>query len=233
LKEEEMPEYYSYLYLRIDGTPYYVGKGTGYRAYTKHLFVQVPAKDRIVIYPAASEDDAYETEIALIWYYGRKDLGTGCLHNLTDGGEGGKPMLGRHHSLATIQKMSAVHTANPSLGFKGKEWKPESKEKLSTAVKLWWENLSQECLEEQLENCAKGGVAVWKVEANRLKRAESIRARAAKITHCPHGHEYTEENTWYNTKKNGNKSRRCRECVYIYRRGRKTNGYRNGTQEEK
>jgi len=115
-------------------------------------------------------------------------------------------MLGRHHSLATIQKMSAVHTANPSLGFKGKEWKPESKEKLSTAVKLWWENLSQECLEEQLENCAKGGVAVWKVEANRLKRAESIRARAAKITHCPHGHEYTEENTWYNTKKTETKA---------------------------
>ncbi|MGA2160561.1 MAG: NUMOD3 domain-containing DNA-binding protein [Dehalococcoidia bacterium] len=35
------------------------------------------------------ECEAFENEVALIWYYGRKDLGTGCLRNLSDGG--GKP----------------------------------------------------------------------------------------------------------------------------------------------
>ena len=205
--------FYTYLWLREDGTPYYVGKGTKYRAYVKHVIGNPPTKDRIVIYPAESEEDAYATEIALIWYYGRKDLGTGILCNSSEGGEGGRPMLGRRHSLFTLQKMSKVHSENPSLGFKGKEWKPESKERLSTAIKLWWESLSQERLEEQLKNCAKGGAAVWKVESNCLKRAEGIRARAAKITHCPHGHEYTEENTWYNTDQDGNKSRKCKVCT--------------------
>ena len=76
--------FYTYLWLREDGTPYYVGKGKEKRAWRK----AAPPKDRIVVYPAQSEADAFETEIALIWYYGRKDLGTGCLRNYTDGGEG-------------------------------------------------------------------------------------------------------------------------------------------------
>jgi hypothetical protein len=88
-----MSEYYSYMYLRIDGTPYYVGKGKGRRAFRIHRANNIPrfappSEERIVIYPAESEADAFETEVALIWYYGRKDLGTGCLRNLTDGGEG-------------------------------------------------------------------------------------------------------------------------------------------------
>jgi len=79
------------MYLRVDGTPYYVGKGSGIRAYAKHrtrggITYKPPTKERIVIYPALSEADAFETEIALIWYYGRKDLGTGMLRNRSDGG---------------------------------------------------------------------------------------------------------------------------------------------------
>ena len=76
--------FYTYLWLREDGTPYYVGKGKEKRAWRK----AAPPKERVVIYPAQSEVDAFETEIALIWYYGRKDNGTGCLRNYTDGGEG-------------------------------------------------------------------------------------------------------------------------------------------------
>ena len=78
---------YTYVWLREDGTPYYVGKGKDYRAYNKHRVGNAPPLGRIVFYIARDEDDAFETEVSLIWYYGRKDLGTGCLRNLTDGGE--------------------------------------------------------------------------------------------------------------------------------------------------
>jgi hypothetical protein len=80
--------FYTYVWLREDGTPYYVGKGKGNRALAWHQRIGNPPEGRVIIYVARDEADAFETEIALIWYYGRKDLGTGCLRNLTDGGEG-------------------------------------------------------------------------------------------------------------------------------------------------
>jgi len=94
--------FYTYLWLREDGTPYYIGKGHGDRAYKRHKRQgKAPTKGRIVFYIAKDEADAFENETALIWYYGRKDLGTGCLRNLTDGGEG---PAGRHWSLETRGK---------------------------------------------------------------------------------------------------------------------------------
>jgi len=95
--------FYTYLWLREDGTPYYVGKGHGDRAYKYHRRHGSPPKQRVVIYQAESEVDAFETEIALIWYYGRKDLGTGCLRNLTNGGEGtsGTPATPKCIAVAT------------------------------------------------------------------------------------------------------------------------------------
>ena len=83
-------KHYTYLYLREDGAPYYVGKGAGRRAFIKHRHngMECPPKERVLVYPAESEAEALETETVLIWYYGRKDLGTGCLRNLTNGGEG-------------------------------------------------------------------------------------------------------------------------------------------------
>jgi len=80
--------YYTYLWLREDGTPYYIGKGKGDRAYDRWGHIcKPPPMDRMVFYIAKDEAEAFENEIALIWYHGRKDLGTGCLRNLTDGGE--------------------------------------------------------------------------------------------------------------------------------------------------
>ena len=82
--------FYTYLWLREDGTPYYVGKGSGSRAYTSWAHgVHKPAyKNRILVQEFPTEKDAFAAEIFLIAYYGRLDLGTGCLRNLTDGGEG-------------------------------------------------------------------------------------------------------------------------------------------------
>lgn len=90
--------YYTYAYLRKDRTPYYIGKGKGNRAYVKHWrsktkggYFAPPEKDRILILKKnLTEEEAYRHEIYMIAVFGRKALGTGILHNKTDGGEGGK-----------------------------------------------------------------------------------------------------------------------------------------------
>lgn len=84
--------FYTYAYLRKgDRTPYYIGKGTGKRAYDRHSHrVKVPDdRDRIIFLKEnVSEREAWDYEREMIQFYGRKDLGTGILRNMSDGGEG-------------------------------------------------------------------------------------------------------------------------------------------------
>ena len=90
-----MKEYYTYAYLREDGTPYYIGKGK--KRYGKyysrttafHVNVSTPPKEKILILKEFEfEFDAYKHEIYMIYVFGRIDIGTGILHNKTGGGEG-------------------------------------------------------------------------------------------------------------------------------------------------
>jgi hypothetical protein len=84
-------KFYAYMWLREDGTPYYAGKGSGRRAYRKHSHHSLrPPKDRsrILVFMRATEAEALVTERELIANWGRKDSGTGCLRNFTDGGDG-------------------------------------------------------------------------------------------------------------------------------------------------
>jgi hypothetical protein len=83
--------YYTYAYLREDRTPYYIGKGKGNRIYSTNGRRLKPPKDRsriIFLKQNLTEEEAFKHEIYMIAVFGRKDLGTGILGNLTDGGEG-------------------------------------------------------------------------------------------------------------------------------------------------
>jgi len=126
-------KFYTYLWLRVDGTPYSVGKGSGCRAFTSHAHaVNCPDVSRIKLQYWPDEATALAYEMYYIDFYGRKDLGTGCLRNHTDGGEkqfgriygpvsqdtrrklseagkGNKYSLGHVHTLQTKMKMSESH----------------------------------------------------------------------------------------------------------------------------
>lgn len=134
-----MSQFYAYLWLREDGTPYYVGKGSGKRAYERHKGHWAPKdRSRILILNRESEQDAFNTEIELIHNWGRKDIGTGCLHNRTNGGENPPNWTGKKHSLETIQKLGAwVRTPEVCAAIsKAKQGKPTNyPEKLAAARK--------------------------------------------------------------------------------------------------
>jgi NUMOD3 motif len=82
-------DYYVYEYLRTDNTPYYVGKGCKSRWKSSDHNVPIPPIDRVrFVKTNLEEQQAKDLEIELIAKYGRKDLGTGILRNLTHGGDG-------------------------------------------------------------------------------------------------------------------------------------------------
>jgi hypothetical protein len=79
-----MKMFYTYLWLRQDGTPYYVGKGKGNRAYRKAGHTVPCPKDRthILMQYWESEDEAFAVEKWWIALFGRKDNSTGILRTL-------------------------------------------------------------------------------------------------------------------------------------------------------
>lgn len=122
--------YYTYAYLRENGTPYYIGKGKGDRAYgRRRKGVKRPHdENRILILKRdLTENEAFRHEKYMISVFGRKDLGTGILLNRSDGGEGNS---GYKHTEETKIRISETSS--------GRKLKPRTKlhrERLSAALR--------------------------------------------------------------------------------------------------
>jgi hypothetical protein len=145
--------YYVYAYLRqSDGTPYYIGKGKSRRAWNNHGTIKVPRDpNRIVILESnLTETGAFALERRYIRWYGRKDIGTGILRNMTDGGEGAAGIIPWNLNVSlseeTKQKISQSRLGKKVKPFteehkrkiadksRGRIWSSESKLKLSKSL---------------------------------------------------------------------------------------------------
>jgi hypothetical protein len=145
-----MKEYYTYAYLREDGTPYYVGKGTGNRAYNKHKrrgnnVVPVPTdKNRILILKRFYDEDlAYRHEEYLIFHYGKEKDG-GILINLCEGG-----------------RTRAIYTEE------------ERKERRKIAIKKYYENNKEKCKKHYENNKEKCNAASKKHYENNKEKCNA------------------------------------------------------------
>ncbi len=85
--------FYVYAYLREDGTPYYIGKGSGWRMHQKHGYLHLPPdrSRRIKLRENLTDEESQEYEKELIAKYGRKGFDEGgILRNITLGGDNGR-----------------------------------------------------------------------------------------------------------------------------------------------
>jgi len=226
--------YYTYAYLREDKTPYYIGKGKGDRIYSTNRIIKPPKdKSRIIFLKKnLTEEEAFRHEIYMIDVFGRKDLGTGILYNMTDGGEGSSgwvPSEETRKKLSERQKGEKNHnygkTASEetkikmSVSRKGKTHSEESKIKMSEAHK--GKIISEES-KKRMSVANKGKILSeeTKIKMSAAKKNISEETRR-KISETSKGRIHSEETKRKISDANKNRSEETKRKLSEAKKGRK------------
>ena len=141
-----MSRFYTYCYLNENNIPYYIGKGTGRRAYHVHDNVSVPPKDRILILKNnLTEDEAFNHEMYMIFLFGKRSEG-GVLENINDGGRYNTPpsWIGKRHTEESKKKISKS-VSGEKHPFYGKPLTEEHKNKIKETKRKNPQYFSEEC----------------------------------------------------------------------------------------
>lgn len=130
--------FYIYAHMKLtDGTPFYIGKGVGRRAFSKsksqrskwwHKTVKKYGLDILFLEKGLTEEEAFDREKYWISKIGRRDLGNGPLVNMTNGGDGVVGNIMSEESKKLISKNNARY----NLGI---EFKESTKKLMSEAKK--------------------------------------------------------------------------------------------------
>ena len=179
-----MEEYYVYAYLREDGSPYYIGKGKGDRAYSSSRRFKPTSRDRIlIVLQNLTEKQAFDNEIEFIKWYGRKNNNTGILRNLTNGGEGASGVI---PSEETRKKLSDANKGRPtgrnmtgSNGtMYGRKHSDESKKKMSLKALGNKNNTGYKTSEETKRKLSEANKGKAKSEETKRKLSEANKGKA-------------------------------------------------------
>jgi hypothetical protein len=189
---KDLNRFYVYAYLRSKdsshgkkGSPYYIGKGSGNRIISNQgRATKLPKDKSMVVYVQESltEQQAFDLERYCIALYGRIDLGTGCLRNRTDGGEGTSGVV---VSIDTRRKLSEKRRKNKNPNF-GKTTPENVKRKMSEAKQ--GKNHPNWGKTRSVETCRK----ISKTLTGRVHSRESnLKKTLARITYL---YELTDQN---------------------------------------
>jgi hypothetical protein len=136
-------EFYVYQYLTENNTPYYIGKGSKNRINESHLpWITIPEpKYRNIINSNLSEKDAFDLELELIKFYGRKIDG-GILENIKLSrwvSQAGWTHSEETKKIISEKNTGKVRTQKQKENYKGTKTLEHSK-KVQQAVQRMWDD---------------------------------------------------------------------------------------------